>query len=183
MIINDDSFRIIEDLIYEGIVHKNIATKGKKNYTSKVLDILCKIYDENKIEIPDWIRIHMNPYVIGSEVNTAEDDTSYYNNLWNSCLQLLQDLRSSYYTQKQLEESWKQTDEAEKQTSESQKQTEEAKKSNNTAIVALVISGLAVLVAIVAICISQCTHTIHIDDSQYNEVKTILQDSIAKTNY
>lgn len=182
MKINDESFKRIEDLICEGIVCKNNATEGKKNYTSKVLNTLCEIYEENKIETPDWIRTQMNTIVIDPEVRTAEDDTSYYNNLWDYCLQLLQDLRSSYYNQKQLEESRNQTDEAEKQTYESQKQTEEAKKSNNTAVKALVISICAVVVSIFAICISQCSRTIHIDNTQYDEIKTILQDSIVKVN-
>lgn len=182
MIINDESFKRIENLICEGIVCKNRATEGKKQFVGNALSILCKIYEDNKAAIPDWIRTQMNTFVISSEVKTAEDDTSYYNSSWENCLQLLQDLRSTYFAQKQLDESKKQTSEAEKQTSESQKQTEEAKKSNNTAVKALIISICAVVVSIFAICISQCTRTICIDNTQYDELKTILQDSIVKNN-
>ena len=182
MRINDDTIKVIENLICEGIVCKNRAAEGKKHFVGNALSTLCRIYEENDLEIPDWIRTQMNGCKIGLEVKSVEDDTSYYNHLWDYSLYLLQDLRSSYYNQKQLEESRNQTDEAEKQTYESQKQTEEAKKSNNTAVKALVISICAVVVSIFAICISQCSRTIHIDNTQYDEIKAILQDSIVKVN-
>ena len=183
MRINDDTIKVIENLICEGIVCKNRAAEGKKHFVGNALSTLCKIYEENDLEIPDWIRTQMNGCKMGLEVKSVEDDTSYYNHLWDYSLNLLQDLRSSYYAQKKLEECKKQTSEAEKQTLEAVSQTKEARKSNNTAIGALVISGFAVIVAIAAICVSQCTQTIHMDDSQFDEVKTILQDSIVKTNY
>ena len=46
---------------------------------------------------------------------------------------------------------------------------------------ALFISGFAVVVSIVAVCLSTCTRTIKIDETQYQEMKQhCLIDSIAK---
>jgi len=179
MIINDASINTIEDLIYEGIVYKNRATEGKKIFINKVLETLSKIYDENKLEIPNWINILSNKLVIGSEIEEAQDNKSYHNDLYDYCLRLLEDLRSNYHLQMQLEESKKKTREAEKQTHEAQKQTKEAERSNNTAHWALLISMFAVVVSIFASVLSMRTHVVRVDDTQYDEIKSLLsQDSI-----
>lgn len=92
---------------------------------------------------------------------------------------MLRELRSGYYLRSQLEESHCQTHEAHSQTLEAEKQTAEATKANKQTTKALWLSGIAIVISVIALGGSTCTRTIKLDEKQYKELKsTITCDSI-----
>ena len=176
MKISEEQFKKIEELICEGIIKKQSAPKGKVAFLKEVRDTMISIYRNNNEEEPVWIICLPSPKTdVG---NTEYKDSDFPDKVLEYTLEMLKHLQSDYYSQKQLqytkvltEEAQKQSYEAKEQTQEVRNQTIEAQKANKWTKWAFWISVLAVSVSIVAVCISTCTRTIKIDETQYNEVK------------
>lgn len=106
---NVSKIKELENLINEGIMSQSHAPEGKKNFLKKVQEYIGHICDENEEDVPIWV------YTLQTEVVKVNDETQ--SNIRNEfvskqlvyCLQLLQDIRTVYYAQKQLEESHNQT--------------------------------------------------------------------------
>ena len=85
------------------------ALEGKKNFLKKVQEWMGNNCKENKEDVPDWV------YTLQTEVVKVNNETQsntrdeFVSKQLVYCLQLLQDLRTVYYAQEQLEESRRQT--------------------------------------------------------------------------
>lgn len=85
------------------------ALEGKKNFLKKVYEWVSNNCKENKETVPDWV------YTLQTEVVKINNETDsntrdvFVSKQLVYCLQLLQDMRTVYYAQKQLEESQHQT--------------------------------------------------------------------------
>lgn len=109
MHIKESQIKDLETLINEGIFCQSHALEGKKKYLLKVQEWLGTICKQNKAEVPVWI------YTLNTETVNLSDDM--YSDISKEfvdkqivyCLQLLQDMRTVFYTQEQLKESQKQT--------------------------------------------------------------------------
>lgn len=179
MTITDKQIDKLESLIIEGVIALTYLQQGQKNYIDKVNNIIKGFCVENGEAIPEWIDLTIPPIYVGDEEHTKQSAKEYYPKLLPHLLSILRELQSQYYSRMQLDEIRKQTDESSRQTIEAQKQTIETQKSNKWTIWALVISGFAVVVSIVAVCLSTCTRTIKLDETQYKEMKQhCLVDSI-----
>ena len=190
MKINEGQFKKIEELICEGIITKQSASKGKVVFLQEVRDTMISIYRNNNEEEPAWVICLPSPKTdVG---NTEYKDSDFPDKVFEYALEMLKHLQSDYYSQKQLqctevlteealkqtkeahvqsEEAKKQSEEEMKQTIEAHNQTIEAQNANKWTKCALVISGVALVVSIVAMCLSTCTRTIKINDTQYQEIK------------
>ena len=181
MKVNENQIDELESLILEGEIALNSVPKGKTEYVNKVKGTIKRWCDEDNGTYPDWVDLTIPPIYVGNDELTQEAATEYYPNLLPNFLNLLRELQSQYYKRKPLEEinkqtseSSKQTDEAVKQTAEAVKQTTEAKTANKWSFWAVVISTIAVAVSIFALCLSTCSRTIHMDETQYQELKQLL---------
>ncbi len=109
MNINNSQIKTLEALISEGFFSQSHAFEGKKQYLKKVQEWLGTTCKENKAEVPVWV------YTLNIEPENVQDDkyskqsSEYIDKQIVYCLQLLQDIRTLYYTQEQLRESQKQT--------------------------------------------------------------------------
>ena len=109
MYIKKEQIKALEALINEGFFCQSHALEGKKRYLMKVQEWLGNRYKESKIEVPAWV------YTLNSEIVNLKDDThsntnrEFVDKQIVYCLQLLQDMRTLFYTQEQLKESQKQT--------------------------------------------------------------------------
>lgn len=106
----ESQIRELESLINEGIMTQSHALEGKKNFLKKVQEWIGNNCKENKEDIPYWV------YTLQTEVVKVNNETQsstrdeFLSKQLVYCLQLLQDMRTVYYTQKQLEESQHQTE-------------------------------------------------------------------------
>ena len=106
----ESQIKELESLINEGIMSQNLALEGKKYYLKKVQEWMGNNCKENNEEVPDWI------YALQTEVVKINNETQsntkdeFVSKQLVYCLQLLKDIRSVYYAQKQLEESRHQTE-------------------------------------------------------------------------
>ena len=181
MTITDKQIDKLDSLILEGIIALTSLQQDQKNYIDKVNNTIKGFCVENGEAFPEWIDLTFPPIYVGDEEHTKQSAKDYYPKLLPHLLNILRELQSQYYSRMQLDEIRKQTDESSKQTIEAQKQTKETQKANKWTKWALFISGFAVVVSIVAVCLSTCTRTIKIDETQYQEMKQhCLIDSIAK---
>lgn len=109
MNINVCQFKELESLINEGIISQSHALEGKKNFLKKVQEWMGNKCKENKEDVPDWV------YTLQTEVVKVNNETQsntrdeFVSMQLVYCLQLLQDIRTDYYAQRQLEESRHQT--------------------------------------------------------------------------
>ena len=109
MYIKKEQIKALEALINEGFFCQSHALEGKKQYLKKAQEWLGNRYRESKIEVPAWV------YTLNSATVNLKDDThsntskDFVNDQIVCCLQLLQDMRTLFYTQEQLKESQKQT--------------------------------------------------------------------------
>lgn len=109
MDVNENQIKALEALISEGFICQGHALEGEKTYLKKVQEWLGTTCKENKAEIPVWV------YTLNTETVNVQDDThspqssEFLEKQIVYCLQLLQDIRTVYYTQEQLRESQKQT--------------------------------------------------------------------------
>ena len=106
---NESQIKELESLINEGIMSQSHALEGKKNFLKKVQEWMGNHCKENKEDVPDWV------YTLQTEVVKVNNETQsntrdeFVSKQLVYCLQLLQDIRTVYYAQKQLEESRYQT--------------------------------------------------------------------------
>ena len=109
MYIKDYQIKALEALISEGFLCQSHALEGKKKYLQKVQEWLGKTCKENNTEVPVWV------YTLNTEIVDVKDDMhsnqsyEFVDKQIVYCLQFLQDIRTVYYTKKQLSESQKQT--------------------------------------------------------------------------
>lgn len=109
MNINNSQIKTLEALISEGFFSQSHAFEGKKQYLKKVQEWLGTTCKESKVEVPAWV------YTLNTETVKIKDDTNsetskkFVDKQIVCCLQLLQDMRTVFYTQEQLRESKKQT--------------------------------------------------------------------------
>lgn len=109
MHIKTNQIKTLEALISEGFFCQSHALEGKKKYLQKVQEWLGNAYKENKTDIPVWVYTLLTEKVeIGNNTH-HEVSSDFIDNQIVYSLQFLQDIRTLYYTQKQLEESHKQT--------------------------------------------------------------------------
>ena len=106
---NESQIKELESLINEGIMSQSHALEGKKNFLKKVQEWMGNNCKENKEDVPDWV------YTLQTEVVKVNNETQsntrdeFVSKQLVYCLQLLQDIRTVYYAEKQLEESRRQT--------------------------------------------------------------------------
>lgn len=109
MIITDEQVVKLESFINEGFLTKSYALEGRKKYLKQVQIWLGTTYDNNKEDIPDWVYTLLTKKVEVGNSTPPEVCSDFIDKQIACCLQLLQDMRTLYYTQKQLKESHKQT--------------------------------------------------------------------------
>ena len=171
MKITDNQIDRLDSLLIEGIVSLSSLPKGKNEYIDKVKNVIKGFCTENGESFPDWIDLTIPPRFVGNDERTKQSEKDYYPDLLPHFLNMLRELQAQYYSRMQLEEYRKQTHESSRQTIEAQKQTKEAQKANKWTVLAITISGFAVVVSIVALCLSTCTRTIKVDETQYQEIR------------
>ena len=99
----------LESIINEGFLAKDYAIEGRKNYLNKVqtwIDSTCK---ENNEDTPIWLYMIQTEKVSVAGSTLPDDKIDFIGKQIECCIQMLQDMRTVYYTQLQLEESHKQT--------------------------------------------------------------------------
>lgn len=109
MNIKENQIIKLKNLIDEGIMSQSYALEGKKSFLKKVQEWMGNTCKENKEDVPIWV------YTLQTEVVKVNNETQsntrdeFVSKQLVYCLQLLQDLRTVYYAQEQLEESRRQT--------------------------------------------------------------------------
>lgn len=109
MSIKENQIIELKNLIDEGIMSQSYALEGKKSFLKKVQEWMGNTCKENKEDVPIWV------YTLQTEVVKVNNETQsntrdeFVSKQLVYCLQLLQDLRTVYYAQEQLEESRRQT--------------------------------------------------------------------------
>ncbi len=179
MRINKNQIAEIESLIIEGEVSMHSSREIKRKFIEEVKERLTEFCVENNEQVPAWVVVTNPSRYIKDNQKTEQERQSFYSNLLPLFVNMLKELRSTYYLRMQLEESQKQTLEAKNQTLESEKQTKEAVKANKKTTTALWLSGIAIIVSIFALLVSTSTRTIKFDEYQYQEIKAAVScDSI-----
>ena len=173
MVINENQIEQLNAYLNEGIVLQNSAIEGKKKYLIELQKWFSVICEDNKLFVPSWVMTLTTGPVEVSNVDSSPQ-TEFVDNRLLLCIQLLTDIRTNYFLQKQLDESKKQTHEIEKQTRLS-------KRAFRMSICAVVVSIVAVLVSTWATYVSTMPHTIIFDQNHYEKMYNILSnDSIGR---
>lgn len=160
MEIREDQIQGIKELIKEGLACQSFAIEGKKKYIEKVQQWLGEICNENKESIPLWVWFLSIPKIyIRSGENYIENGEQFYNERINLCIQQLEDLRLSYYLRKELEYN--------------REQIKYTRKSLRISIYGL-IASIIVPTLISIITTTCCTSSVKLDNSQYQDLKSIL---------
>ena len=170
MKITDNQIDRLDSLLTEGIVSLSSLPKERKEYINKVKNEIKVFCTENDEPFPDWVDLSIPTIFIGNDERTKQSEKNYYQDLLPHFLNMLRELQNQYYSRMQLEEYRKQTLESSRQTVEAQSQTKEAQKANMWTVMALAISGFAVVVSIAAVCLSTGTRTIRVDETPRSRV-------------
>lgn len=167
MEIRENQIQKINELINEGLVCQSFAIEGKKKYIEKVQQWLGEVCNENKESVPFWVWLISVPKIhIRSGEDYVENGEQFYSDRLKLCMQQLEDLRLNYYQRLELEYNREQA----KNAQNSLKYTQ---KSLRISIYGLIIS-IIVPILISIITITCCTSSVKLDNSQYQDLKSIL---------
>ena len=172
MTIKREQINRIEALIEKSYTIQGAALEGKKRYLTEIQDVFYSICKENNEDVPVWVYLLQTaPVKIGSSGITIDID-SFIDKQLGYCQSLLEDIRSRYYIQKNIEVS-------QEQTIEMKKQTRLSKKAYCISKFAIAVSVVSALFALFAAYLSTKTTKISLDEKQYNSIYQILsKDSL-----
>lgn len=173
MEIKDSQIKSIETLIEKGYTVQSSAIAGKKRYLTEIQDVLYSICNENNEDIPIWVFLLQTAPVKTGSSETNDEINLFIDNQIVYCHNLLEDLRSIYYIQKNLKIS-------QEQSNEMKKQTRLSKKAYNISKFAIAVSIVSVVIALFATYQTTKNTKISLDEKQYNSLYQILsKDSLS----